>query len=112
MIVIALILFVLLFLKVRTYRECLGGGTTSGGATNSRSGGGFAGRDYGAEGALDDVHNSLNPFRRLEGPFNRCSPESCPTGSGNIASTITVGGGAGISRIPHVPREPAPQNIV
>ena len=112
MIVAALILFVLLFLKVRTYRECIGGGTTSGGATNSRSGGGFAGRAYGMEGFLDDVYDSMNPPRRLEGPFNRCSPESCPTGSGNVASTITVGGGAGLSRIPHLPREPAPQNVV
>ena len=94
MIVLALVLFVLLFLKVRTYKECLGGGTTT------ASGGGFAGRAYGVEGMLDGVYRDMNPLRRVEGPFTRCSPESCPTGSGIPESAIVVPGRGRIQAIP------------
>ena len=100
MIVLALVLFVLLFLKVRTYKECLGGGTTSGGASNTASGGGFAGRAYGVEGMLDGVYRDMNPLRRVEGPFTRCSPEACPTGSGIPESAIVVPGRGRIQAIP------------
>lgn len=92
MIVLALVLFFLLFLKVRSYKECMGGGTTSGGASNSVSGGGFAGRSYGVEGMLDGVYRDMNPHMRLEGAFTRCSPESCPTGSGPVEASIIVPG--------------------
>jgi hypothetical protein len=100
MIALAVILFFVLFLRVRTYKECM-----SGGASNSKSGGGFAGRLYSYDGSLDSVYRDGHLDTRLSGPFTRCSPESHPLGCGSKASALIVPGVQKVWGIPHVSRE-------
>jgi len=92
MIVIAILLFFVLFMRVRSYKECMG-------ASNSGSGG-----DYGLEAFLPSLYNELNPVRRPSGVFSRCSPESHPYGCGSKAAALNVPGVQKIWGIPHVPR--------
>lgn len=92
MIVIAILLFFVLFMRVRSYKECMG-------ASNFGSGG-----DYGLEAFLPSMYNELNPVRRPSGVFSRCSPESHPYGCGSKAAALNVPGVQKIWGIPHVPR--------
>lgn len=92
MIALAVILFFVLFLRVRTYKECM-------------SGGGFAGRFYSYDGSLDSVYRDGHLDTRLSGPFTRCSPESHPHGCGSKASALIVPGVQKVWGIPHVSRE-------
>jgi hypothetical protein len=96
MLVIAIILFFILFFMVGTYKECSTGVT--------KAGGGFAGRAYSLDPFLDDQYDQTHPYTRLEGPFTRCSPESHPYGCGTDASKIIVYG-KGVQGIPHVKKE-------
>jgi hypothetical protein len=95
MIALAVILFFVLFLRVRTYKECM---------TSSKSGGGFAGRLYSYEGSLDGVYRDGHINTRLSGPFTRCSPESHPYGCGTDAAKVIVPGVRRVWGIPHVSR--------
>jgi len=91
MIIVAIIVFVILFFIVRSYRECMGGGTVSGGASNTRSGGGVAGESYINEAFLDSASKSLSPnYGRLTSPFKYCSPESWPFSNFNPAMAINL----------------------
>lgn len=91
MIIVALIVFVILFFIVRSYRECMGG-TVSGGASNTRSGGGVAGESYKNEASLDSASKELSPsYGRLGSIFKYCSPESWPFSNFNPAMAINVG---------------------
>lgn len=85
MIIVALVLFVILFFIVRSYRECMGG------ASNTRSGGGVAGESYKNEASLDSASKELSPsYGRLVSIFKYCSPESWPFSDYNPAMAINV----------------------
>lgn len=86
MIALAVILFFVLFMRVRTYKECM------------------AGRHYSLEGSLDSVYRDGDVNARLSGPFTRCSPESHPHGCGSDATKMIVPGVQRVWGIPHVPR--------
>lgn len=91
MIIVTLVLFVILFFIVRSYRECMGGGTVSGGASNTRSGGGVAGESYKNEPSLDSASKELSPsYGRLVSIFKYCSPESWPFADYNPTMAINV----------------------
>lgn len=92
MIIVALVLFVILFFIVRSYRECMGGGTVSGGASNSQySGGGVAGESYKNEAFLDSASKELSPsYGRLGSIFKYFSPESWPFSDYNPAMAINL----------------------
>jgi hypothetical protein len=96
MIALAIVLFFIFFLRVRSYKECMSG------ASNSRSGGGFAGRAYSLDGFLDSQYDETHPFRRIEGPFTRCSPESHPYGCGTRTAGLVVMGRQHVLGIPTV----------
>ena len=87
MIALAIFLFLVLFLKVRSYKECMSDG-------------------YKYVTSLDQAYTSTHPGNRVKGLFMDCSPESHPYGCGSRASALNVMGVGRIQAIPHLPREP------
>ena len=96
MLVLAIVLFIVLFFIVRSYKECLA----------SSNGGGFAGRDYSNEAFLDSATRELNPVKsRLAGVFRWTSPESWPFKIDNPAAAINASHRGRVSASPHVMTE-------
>lgn len=95
MIALAILLFLVLFLKVRSYKECMSGG----GSSWDRDG-------YKYVTSLDGAYRSTHPGNRVKGLFMDCSPESHPYGCGSRASAFNVMRRGRIQAIPHLPREP------
>jgi hypothetical protein len=95
MIALAILLFLVLFLKVRSYKECMSGG----GSSWNRDG-------YKYVTSLDEAYRSTHPGNRVKGLFMDCSPESHPYGCGSRASALNVMKRGRIQAIPHLPREP------
>lgn len=103
MIIIALVLFLISFLIVQSYngKEC-----SSGGASNSISGGGFAGRDYSNAAFTTSAARSVKPsYGRLTGVFKYMSPEDWPFESPDKAAMLNVIGRGPVSGIPTAPGE-------
>ena len=80
MIALAIILFIVLFFMVRSYKECMSGVT-----------GDTSNLDYGNEGSLDSASRSVAPsYGRVHGIFKYESPESWPFHDWNRAYAINV----------------------
>ncbi len=92
MIVLAILLFFMLFFVVGTYKECSNG--VSSGSSWDRDG-------YKFTGSINSSYNSTHPGNRIKGTWMNCSPESHPYGCGTDASKINVYG-KGVQGIPHV----------
>lgn len=88
MLALAVILFFVLFLRVRSYKECMNGSD---------------GRPYSMGSSLTGLNNDINTYRgRLEGPFERCSPESHPHGCGSRTASLVVMGRHHVMGIPTI----------
>lgn len=100
MLVLALVIFIALFFILRSYKECLGGGTTSGGGSSwDRAG-------YKYEGSIDSDTASVNPIKsRLAGVFRWTSPESWPFPVTNPSAAINASHRGRVSASPHVMTE-------
>lgn len=97
MLVLALIIFFVLFFIVRSYKEC---------NLASSKGGGFAGRDYSNEAFLDSATRELNPVKsRLAGVFRWTSPESWPFPLTNPSAAINASHRGRVTASPHVMTE-------
>lgn len=101
MIIIALILFFVTFYLVNRRREC-----SSGSASATRSGGGFAGRDYTNAAFTNSAARSVLPtYGRLTGVFKHMSPEDWPFNSPDKAAMINVIARGPVAGIPNAPGE-------
>ena len=97
MLVIALVVFFVLFFIVRSYKEC---------NMASSNGGGFAGSDYSNKAFLDSATRELNPVKsRLSGVFRWTSPESWPFPISNPSAAINASHRGRVTASPHVMTE-------
>lgn len=96
MLTAAIIVFILLFIIVQSYREC-----SQGAGDSANNGWGESGYKY--IGSVDSDYNDTHPkFGRLTSVFKTKSPESWPFKNWNRAGAITVYGARKIAGIPHV----------
>ena len=99
MLVLAMVVFIVLFFIVRSYKECSGGTTSGGGSSWDRAG-------YKYEGSIDSDTASVNPIKsRLAGVFRWTSPESWPFRVSNPAAAINASHRGRVSASPHVMTE-------
>ena len=97
MLVLAIVLFIVFFFIVRSYKECSSGSSSS--SSWPRAG-------YKYEASIDSDTASVNPIKsRLAGVFRWTSPESWPFKISNPAGAINASHRGRVSASPHVMKD-------